>query len=582
MRAPGAVAVVLSLVLLPLVPPAAAVAQEGGQEDREITRYVRYVQAGDTAYGILEGETIRVLDGNFIEGAESTDRTVARSDVRLLAPVDPGKIIGVILNYHPPDEPASPIPVEQLMQPRWLFGKLPTSVAGPGEPIPLPPESDNLDWEAEMGVVIGKRARHVTVSEAMDYVFGFTVVNDVSENTWYQDAILFGKAGDNWAPMGPVVARGVDWNDLMVRAWVNGQLVNEQSTAMMRFTVPYLISYLSRYYTLEPGDVINTGSVAFLDDIPSSMSAGDVVEVEIEDIGRLRNRVEEMPPPPSWEEPEPTSPTGPVTTYVRYRRGGEVSYGIREGETIHELRGDIFGEAARTGRTHRVSDVALLPPTDPEKILGIVANFFPPDSAGGDAPIEEFRPRPFLKWPTVTSGPGDPIMMPPESTNLDWEGELVVIIGREAKHVTPDEAMDYVFGYTVGNDVSENDWGGLQGKAMDTWAAFGPNLVSGLDWRELCLEVRVNGRRVQGQCMEDMRYSVPLAVSYFSRHITLEPGDAIYMGTVARTEDTPSRMRPGDVMQVEIPEIGTLWNVARVMRPHEQMHMRHMEMPQRD
>jgi 2-keto-4-pentenoate hydratase/2-oxohepta-3-ene-1,7-dioic acid hydratase in catechol pathway len=264
------------------------------------TRYVRYSHRDRISYGILEGDVIRELRGDLFASPQPTGVTVRRADVKLLAPLDPArvsKVVGVAINTRRPGLEA-PVP-----HPRW-FAKFPTSLNDPDGDVEMPPEATNLNDEGELVVIIGKRARHVSEAEALDYVFGYTVGNDFSENTWYgerqgvnEPTRLLSKGMDTWAPIGPAIVTGIEHRGLAVRTRLNGELVQEGTTNDLVNDVPKLISNLSRYVTLLPGDVIFTGTVRVLPDKRRRMQPGDIVEVEIEGLGTVRNRIVEMKVP---------------------------------------------------------------------------------------------------------------------------------------------------------------------------------------------------------------------------------------------------------------------------------------------
>lgn len=248
-----------------------------------VTRYVRYGYQGRTGYGVLDGETIRELSGNFLESPRATGVTVRRADVKLLAPVTPSKVIAVGLNYrsHLGERPVPAYP--------GLFAKLPTSIVGPGDGIVMPPDATDLHYEGEMVIVIGKQAHNVPEAQALEYVFGVTAGNDVSERAWQRNDLQWfrAKASDTFGPIGPVVARGLNYDSLLVQTRLNGETRQSERTSDLIFNVPAIVSYVSRYVTLSPGDLIFTGT-------PQStkpMKPGDVVEVEVEGVGVLRNPV---------------------------------------------------------------------------------------------------------------------------------------------------------------------------------------------------------------------------------------------------------------------------------------------------
>jgi 2-keto-4-pentenoate hydratase/2-oxohepta-3-ene-1,7-dioic acid hydratase in catechol pathway len=250
--------------------------------DAQITKYVRYEASGRASYGVLEGETIRELSGDLFAAPKPTGRTVKLADVKLLAPCVPGKVIAVGLNYksHIGERPAATYP--------GLFAKLPSSIIGPEATIVFPQGANNVHFEGELVVVIGRRARNVAAADAAQYIFGVTAGNDVSERDWQkQDLQWFrAKASDTFGPLGPAIVKGLNYGDVLLQTRVNGEVVQSQRTKDLIFDVHAIVSYISRFVTLEPGDVIYTGTPG----ATKAMKPGDTVEVEIEGIGVLRNR----------------------------------------------------------------------------------------------------------------------------------------------------------------------------------------------------------------------------------------------------------------------------------------------------
>lgn len=214
------------------------------------------------------------------------------------APIaDPRKIVCVGLNYKDhAAESGVPIPKEPI-----LFSKFPTALIGHGETIVLPKVSQEVDYEAEFVIVIGKKGRHITPSSAMDHVAGYTVGHDVSARDWQlkKDGKqwMVGKTFDTFAPAGPVLVTREEVNDplnLPIRLRLNGEVMQNSSTKQMIFGVAELLVYVSQVFTLEPGDLIYTGTppgVGMARKPPVYLKDGDVVEVEIEGLGVLRNPV---------------------------------------------------------------------------------------------------------------------------------------------------------------------------------------------------------------------------------------------------------------------------------------------------
>jgi 2-keto-4-pentenoate hydratase/2-oxohepta-3-ene-1,7-dioic acid hydratase in catechol pathway len=249
-----------------------------------------------------------------------------------------------------------------------------------------------------------------------------------------------------------------------------------------------------------------------------------------------------------------------VTHFIRYRSGASACYGILEGDTVREIRGDLFGGFTETVAALNLADVALLHPCQPGKIVCVGLNY---RSHLGSRPAPE-HPEIFFKPVSSLQDPEGPIVTPPDATDMHYEGELVVVIGRQTKNASVDQARDAIFGVTCGNDVSERNWQhgpakDLQwwrAKGCDTFAPLGPAIVTGLDYDSLLLRTRLNGEVVQKQYTSDLIFDCPTIVSYISRWVTLMPGDVIYTGTPGATR----KISPGDVVEVEIEGIGVLRN----------------------
>ncbi|WP_182111563.1 MULTISPECIES: fumarylacetoacetate hydrolase family protein [unclassified Actinotalea] len=256
-------------------------------------RIARFTTGGDPRYALVDGEAgseeLVVISGDpiYMPVQPTGERVpLSRDDVRLLAPVIPrSKIIGVGRNYaEHAAEMGNDVPTSPL-----LFLKPNTSVVGPDDPIVLPPWSQEIHHEAELAVVIGKVTKDVTPERALDQVFGFTVANDVTARDAQRTDGQWARAKgfDSSCPLGPWIVPGLDVDDLAVRARVNGETRQDGRTSQLIFDVATLVSYVSEAFTLLPGDVILTGTPAGVGPVVH----GDVVEVEVEEIGVLRNPV---------------------------------------------------------------------------------------------------------------------------------------------------------------------------------------------------------------------------------------------------------------------------------------------------
>ena len=252
----------------------------------EVIRIARILDPwGEPRYGMVQGGVIYALRGDpFADFARGAPLGPVE-DFTLLAPISPSKILAVGRNYaaHAAEHGAE-VPREPL-----FFLKPPSSVIGPGQAIVHPRLSRRVEHEAELALVIGRRVRKASLREAGEAILGYTCGNDVTaRDIQRQDAQWTrGKGFDTFCPLGPWIAVGLDASDLEVTCRVNGELRQRGRTSQMIFPPAYLVSYISQVMTLEPGDVILTGTPAGV----GILHPGDVVEVEIEGIGVLRNPV---------------------------------------------------------------------------------------------------------------------------------------------------------------------------------------------------------------------------------------------------------------------------------------------------
>ncbi|MFW6105299.1 MAG: fumarylacetoacetate hydrolase family protein [Chloroflexota bacterium] len=255
-------------------------------------RIVRFAIQGKPKYGVIEGDIIRSLRGSpFTSFACSGSslkldgHSFQLAEVRLLPPCLPSKIVGLGLNYRShAEETKLSIPTIPL-----IFLKPSTAVIGPGEEIVLPRFSRRVDYEGELGVVVGKKAKNVLQDKARDYVLGYTCVNDVSERYAQREDGQWTRAKgfDTFAPIGPWIETEIEPDDLKIETHLNKKLRQSAYTADLIFGVYDLISFISGVMTLLPGDIIATGTPSGI----GPMTPGDVVEVRIDKIGTLRNFV---------------------------------------------------------------------------------------------------------------------------------------------------------------------------------------------------------------------------------------------------------------------------------------------------
>ncbi|MFO7772497.1 MAG: fumarylacetoacetate hydrolase family protein [Dehalococcoidia bacterium] len=255
-------------------------------------RIVRFASHGKTKYGIAEDNIIRSLRGSPFTRFKGPGSPVVfdgdsyeLDEVKLLAPCLPSKIVGLGLNYRSHAEETNlAIPTMPL-----IFLKPSTAVVGPGDEIVLPHGSRRVDYEGELGVVIGRKARDVPQDKARDYVLGYTCVNDVSERYAQSEDGQWTRAKgfDTFAPIGPWIETEVAPDNLKIETYLNGELRQSAYTNDLIFGVDDLVSFISSVMTLLPGDVITTGTPSGI----GRMNPGDTVEVRIDKIGTLRNFV---------------------------------------------------------------------------------------------------------------------------------------------------------------------------------------------------------------------------------------------------------------------------------------------------
>lgn len=249
-------------------------------------KYLRCNYKGKETYGILEGDLVKLVNGDIFEKYELSGETAGLEDVKLLTPCKPSKVIAVGLNYYnhikefgDRDIPKNPV----------IFVKLPHTYLDPGDPILIPGISTRVDYEAEMAVVIKKYCRNVKEEEASDYVFGVTCLNDVTERDIQKSDGQWtrGKNFETFCPMGPYIVDSLEYGNLEICSKLNGEVKQKSNTSFLIWNISQLISFISGVMPLYPGDVISTGTPMGV----SPMKDGDRIEVILEGVGTLSNPV---------------------------------------------------------------------------------------------------------------------------------------------------------------------------------------------------------------------------------------------------------------------------------------------------
>lgn len=247
--------------------------------------FLRFKYGNTNSFGILEDEVVRPISGTPFGNFKILDERYSLSELELLAPVDPSKVIAVGLNYiDHANELKMPVPDEPI-----LFIKPPSSVLPPEGKIIYPEMSEQVDYEAELAVVIKKRVKSVTPEEAKEHILGYTCANDVTARDLQKKDVQWtrSKSFDTFTPIGPYIVTDIKPDNLKIELLLNGQICQSSTTANMIFNIYQLVSFISKVMTLLPGDVIMTGTPPGV----GAMQVGDVVEVKIEGIGTLRNYI---------------------------------------------------------------------------------------------------------------------------------------------------------------------------------------------------------------------------------------------------------------------------------------------------
>jgi 2-keto-4-pentenoate hydratase/2-oxohepta-3-ene-1,7-dioic acid hydratase in catechol pathway len=260
-------------------------------------KYVRFESGVRAAYGRWNGDLIEELAGSIYSNPTPTGATYPVEQVRLLVPCEPSKVVAVGLNYasHQTFVKSAeggfttPNGKQLDMSKPVIFAKFPSCLIADGANIVFPPGASNVHFEGELALVVGKRATRVSESDAKNYVFGVSICNDLVDREWLLNDLQWfrAKGSDTFGPMGPAIVTGLDYSNLRLRTWVNGDLRQDSSTRELVYSPDKLLSYVSQFVTLMPGDVIFTGTPGKTQQV----TYGDLVEIEIESVGRLRNSV---------------------------------------------------------------------------------------------------------------------------------------------------------------------------------------------------------------------------------------------------------------------------------------------------
>ena len=249
-------------------------------------RYIRYLTKNEEInYGWIKDNKVGRINGDIFGDFRREKASIPIEEIKLLAPISPGKIICLGRNYiehakeHGAEVPEIPL----------IFLKPPSAVIGPGEMIILPPQSTQVEHEAELGVVIGKKGRWISIENTQKHIFGFTIANDVTARDLQRRDVQWtrGKSFDTFCPLGPWIETDFFFSDALISCKVNDELRQMASTKEMVFSIPQIISFISSIMTLDPGDLILTGTPAGV----APLEKNDQIEITVEGIGTLTNQV---------------------------------------------------------------------------------------------------------------------------------------------------------------------------------------------------------------------------------------------------------------------------------------------------
>lgn len=257
-----------------------------------------------------------------------------------------------------------------------------------------------------------------------------------------------------------------------------------------------------------------------------------------------------------------------LQTWCRFFDGKRESFGLVEGDVVKGVKGAPFGEHEITATKFKLANIRLLVPVIPGNFYAIGSNYrthiIEHSKVKGIPPKFYDDPRVGYRSNNALIATGESIVKPRDSgPRFQYEGELVAVIGKRVKNVTPAEAKSCIFGWTIGNDVTERDWQkndptNMRGKNSDTFKPMGPWIVTGLDLQQMVTKVRLNGQQVHEFSTANMLFSPEEVISSISRYNTLHPGDVVWLGT----DELPKNLVPGDHLEIEISGIGVLSNTV--------------------
>lgn len=470
-----------------------------------------------------------------------------------------GTVYGTLLNHHDAlaalGEQVHAAPYKAPPKAPVLYIKPRNTWAQPGGAVVVPTDAPELEMGATLGLVMGRTACRVSAADALSFVAGYVVMNDISvpHAAVYRPSMRF-KCRDGFCPMGPVVSAhaGINPGALAITVALDGTVVHRSSTAGLIRPVAQLLADVTEFMTLHPGDVLAVGVAA---GAPRAR-AGQTVNITIEGVGQLTHTLVAETPntTASATAQPPLTQTGPT---ARVAFNG----------TVHTATPHPHGLQLADGRVLAEADVVWLPPFEVGTVIALGLNYADhvKELSKELTVTTQDEPLAFLKSASALVGHRAHTRRPTGVAFMHYECELAVVIGRTAKNVKRTEAMQYVAGYTVANDYAIRDYlenyyrPNLRVKNRDGCTVLGPWLVPAADVpnpHDLALRTRVNGVVTQQGNTADLISDIPALIEYLSGFMTLQPGDVILTGT----PDGVVNVNVGDEVVTEIDGIGRLAN----------------------
>lgn len=469
-----------------------------------------------------------------------------------------GTVYGTLLNHRDAlaalGEQVHAAPYKAPPKAPVLYIKPRNTWAEPGAAVEVPADAPELEMGATLGLVIGRTACRVSEADALGFVAGYVVMNDISvpHAAVYRPSMRF-KCRDGFCPIGPVVpaSASIDPDALAITVAIDGTVVQRSSTAGLIRPVARLLADVTEFMTLHPGDVLAVGVAAG----SPRARAGQRVSITIEGVGELEHTL--VAEDESTAESAQTAPAAPSVRIARVAYGG----------AIHQAFPHPAGLQLADGRVLAETDVVWLPPFEVGTVIALGLNYADhvKELSKELTVTTQDEPLAFLKSASALIGHRAVTRRPDSVAFMHYECELAVVIGRTAKNVKREAAMQYVAGYTVANDYAIRDYlenyyrPNLRVKNRDGCTVLGPWFVPAADVsapHNLALRTLVNGMQTQHGNTADLISDIPALIEYLSSFMTLQPGDVILTGT----PDGVANVNVGDEVVTEIDGIGRLVN----------------------